>query len=313
MCSSIDPAQIKVALLSGGSSGEREISLASGNGALEALLEAGFQVDRFDPAKKTDLIKLIEGSYDVAFLCTHGRMGEDGVIQGFLEMIGLPYTGSGVLASALAMDKARAKACYLEAGIPTPLSFTITEESDLEPSFIIEKLGSKCVVKAATEGSSLGVFIVEGEDELAQAMRDVFEYDTHAVVEAYVKGIELTAAVLGNEDPSALPLVEIVPRSESYDFDSKYAPGGSEHICPARLSKEVTEKVQAYALAAHKTLGCRGVSRSDFIVEENGSCWILETNTLPGMTSTSLLPDSARVAGMTFPDLCIKLIESALS
>ena len=313
MCSSIDPQQIKVALLSGGSSGEREISLASGRGACSALREAGFTVDCLDPASKDDLKKLIEGSYDVAFLCLHGRKGEDGVVQGFLELIGLPYTGSGVLASALAMDKARAKACYLDSGIPTPRSITITSESELTPSEIIDELGSKCVVKAATEGSSLGVFIVEGEDELSQAMKDVFAYDSHAVIETYIKGIELTAAVLGNEDATPLPLIEIVPRNASYDFDSKYAPGGCEHICPARISEEMTARIQSYAVAAHKALGCRGVSRSDFILEEDGTFWMLETNTLPGMTSTSLLPDSAQVAGISFPELCTKLIEFALS
>lgn len=313
MRSSIDPTQIKVALLSGGTSGEREISLASGRGAFEALVEAGFSVDNLDPASKDDLKKLIEGSYDVAFLCLHGRKGEDGVVQGFLELIDMPYTGSGVLASALAMDKARAKSCYLEAGIPTPRSLTIVAEDSYDPAEIIDELGEKCVVKAATEGSSLGVFIVEGVEDLSQAMKDVFAYDDHAVVETYIKGTELTAAVLGNEDAQPLPLVEIVPRNDSYDFDSKYAPGGSEHICPARLSDEVTEKIQAYAVKAHKALGCRGVSRTDFIVEANDSCWVLETNTLPGMTSTSLLPDAARVAGMSFPELCTKLIESALS
>ena len=224
MRSSIDPTQIKVALLSGGTSGEREISLASGRGAFEALVEAGFSVDNLDPASKDDLKKLIEGSYDVAFLCLHGRKGEDGVVQGFLELIDMPYTGSGVLASALAMDKARAKSCYLEAGIPTPRSLTIAAEDSYDPAEIIDELGEKCVVKAATEGSSLGVFIVEGVEDLSQAMKDVFAYDDHAVVETYIKGTELTAAVLGNEDAQPLPLVEIVPRNDSYDFDSKYAP-----------------------------------------------------------------------------------------
>ena len=200
-----------------------------------------------------------------------------------------------------------------DAGIPTPRSITITSESELTPSEIIDELGSKCVVKAATEGSSLGVFIVEGEDELSQAMKDVFAYDSHAVIETYIKGIELTAAVLGNEDATPLPLIEIVPRNASYDFDSKYAPGGCEHICPARISEEMTARIQSYAVAAHKALGCRGVSRSDFILEEDGTFWMLETNTLPGMTSTSLLPDSAQVAGISFPELCTKLIEFALS
>ena len=312
METAFDPRNCKVALLSGGTSGEREISIASGKSTFKALVDSGFQITNLDPANKEDLKTLIDGDFDVAFLVLHGRKGEDGVIQGFLELIDLPYTGSGVWASSTAMNKARSKVFYQQEGIPTPQSVTIFKDVHPDPSEVIELVGEKCVVKPSTEGSSLGVFIVEGEEQLATAMIDVFKYDDQALVERYVKGRELTVAVLGNDDPVALPVIEIVPKNDSYDFESKYQPGGSEHICPANLPEEITLKVQDYAKRAHKALSCAGVSRSDFLVEEDGSCWILETNTLPGMTSTSLLPDAARAVGISFEELCVLMVKNAL-
>lgn len=312
MFDSFNPCECRVALLSGGSSGEREISLESGKGALKALEEAGFPVTVFDPSKKDDLKAIIDGNFDVAFLSLHGKKGEDGVIQGFLELIDLPYTGSGVWSSAVAIDKTKAKMFYRMAEVPTPESLTISKDDEWSVPRIIDAVGDHCVVKAATEGSSLGVFIAESEDQILQAMHDVFSYDTHALVERYVEGTELTVAVLGNDDAYALPIIEIVPKSDSYDFDSKYLPGGSEHICPARLSPELTEAVKDCAVRAHKALQCSGVSRTDFIVDKEGNPWVLETNTIPGMTGTSLLPDAARADGISFPELCVKLIRFAL-
>lgn len=312
MFDSFDPRACKVALLSGGTSGEREISLASGKGAREALVEAGFEVNSFDPARKEDLKAIIDGEFDVAFLCLHGRKGEDGVIQGFLELIGLPYTGSGVWSSSLAIDKNNSKEYYRRAEIPTPESLLLVRGEEHSVSDIVEKVGIDCVLKPATEGSSLGVFIAHTEQDMQNALDQVFEFDTQVIVEKYIQGTELTVAVLGNEDPFALPIIEIVPRSDSYDFDSKYAPGGSQHICPARLSDSVAAEVKELAVRAHKALGCSGVSRSDFILDENGVSWILETNTIPGMTGTSLLPDAAKAAGISFPELCTLLIKFAL-
>ena len=173
-------------------------------------------------------------------------------------------------------------------------------------------VGESCVVKAATEGSALGVYIVNGADEVADAVRKVFEIDSEALAETFVSGTELTCAVIGNDDVQALPVIQIVPRGEFYDFESKYAPGGSQHLCPAPLDAETTARVQETAIAAHRALECRGVSRTDIILDENGECWVLETNTLPGMTETSLLPDAGRAAGIEFPELCTKLIELAL-
>ena len=309
---SINPENIRVALFAGGNSDEREISLASGRGAGAALRAAGFSVTEFDPASKRDLQDVIAGGFDVAFLCMHGKMGEDGTLQGFLEMIDLPYIGPGVWSSALAMDKVKSKVFYERAGIPTPRSVTLTSPDDYTAEEIVAQVGESCVVKAATEGSALGVYIVNGADEVADAVRKVFEIDSEALAETFVSGTELTCAVIGNDDVQALPVIQIVPRGEFYDFESKYAPGGSQHLCPAPLDAETTARVQETAIAAHRALECRGVSRTDIILDENGECWVLETNTLPGMTETSLLPDAGRAAGIAFPELCTKLIELAL-
>lgn len=308
----LNPADIKVALLAGGKSGEREISLASGAGSKAALEEAGFQVTQLDSAKKEDLVELLQGDYDVAFLVLHGKYGEDGTMQGFLELAGIPYTGPNVWSSATAMDKAKSKVLYELDGIPTPPSITVYGHGVPEASEVIAALGEHCVVKPGTAGSALGVFIVQGEQEITDAIDKALEYDDEVLVERYVSGTELTVAVLGNENPEALPVIQIVPQNEFYDFDSKYKPGGSQHICPAPLSEEQTRAVQELAVRAHKCLGCEGVSRTDVIMEDDGNFWVLETNTLPGMTATSLLPDAARVAGMSFPQLCTKLVEFAL-
>lgn len=312
MAVTLDPATCRVALLAGGASGEREISLASGKGAGEALRQAGFTVTELDPASKDDLKALIDGNFDVAFLCLHGKGGEDGQLQGFLEVIGLPYTGPGVWSSATAMNKAKSKVFYAREGIATAPFFSLERGCSYDVETIAQVMDGTCVVKPATEGSALGIYIVEGEESIREAIEEVFKIDSLVVVERFIKGTELTVAVLGNDEPYALPIIEIVPRGEFYDFDSKYAPGGSQHICPAPLDEALTQRVQAMAVAAHRVLECTGVSRSDFILDEEGTPWILETNTIPGMTSTSLLPDAARAAGIEFPELCTRLIVSAL-
>ncbi|MDO4182735.1 MAG: D-alanine--D-alanine ligase [Coriobacteriia bacterium] len=313
MAETFDPKSCKVALLAGGRSGEREISITSGKGSRQALEEAGFPVTTLDPAKKEDLVELINGDYDVAFLCTHGRYGEDGVLQGMLELIDLPYTGSGVWASAVAMDKSKAKLFYQRAGVDTPASVTLRKGEPLDAAAIVEQLGEHSVVKAACEGSTLGIYVVTQGSALEDAINQAFEFDNTVVVEQFVEGNEYTVAVLGNEDAQALPVINIVPAKGFYDFEAKYAPGGSEHICPAPISEELTATLQQNAVRAHKALECTGVSRTDFIVDANGKAWALETNTLPGMTGTSLLPDAARVAGMSFPQLCTKMVQDALA
>lgn len=353
------PEDIKVALLAGGNSSERSISLASGDGAQEALIEAGFQVERLDPAQKEDLKRLIDGGFDVAFLCMHGRGGEDGALQGFLETVGLPYTGSDVFASAVCMDKTATKLFYGAAGVPILPSVVVKESEGFDIASVLDEVcgvgttakcedccdsgnpevfeGSgaskslgdsvsgaaanstrsdgrcKCAIKAATEGSSVGVYIEEGAAAIEDAINKAFEFDSTVLVEKYTSGTELTVVVLGEEENvRALPIIEIVPKNASYDFEAKYAPGGSEHICPARIDEDATQLIQELAMRAHKALGCSGVSRTDFILDEDGQPWALETNTLPGMTKTSLLPDAARAAGISFPELCTRFIKDAL-
>ncbi len=312
MSAAINPQEIRVALLAGGRSGEREISLASGKGVHEALLEAGFTVTMLDPINPQDMVELIEGGYDVAFLALHGKYGEDGTIQGMLELFSIPYTGPGVWSSATAIDKPKAKIFYERNGIATPHSLDIYAPDQFTPAQIAEHIGVDCVIKAATEGSALGVYICHSLEDIAQAVKDVFEVDTVAFGETFVEGDEYTVAVLGNDKPEPLPVIQIIPKNDFYDFESKYAIGGSEHICPAPLSEADTRKAQELAMAAHRALDCTGVSRTDLIQDANGKFWVLETNTIPGMTATSLLPDAARAAGMTFPELCTRMVADAL-
>ena len=308
----VNPANCKVALLAGGSSGERDISIESGKGAQEALETAGFAVTWIDPANKDDLKKLVDESFDVAFLCMHGKMGEDGTVQGFLEMLGIPYTCSHVQASAIAIDKAKSKILYERAGIKTPYAIYLEKGDSYDVAQIADKLGFPCVVKPSTEGSALGVEIVDNAQDLKEAITRVFEIDDYLVLEQFIDGMEITVAILGNSKTMPLPIIQIVPKGEFYDFESKYAPGGSQHICPAPLDPELAKEIQSYAVKAHRALGCSGVSRSDFIIDKDNQAWILETNTIPGMTATSLLPDAARAAGISFPELCTKLIDFAL-
>lgn len=313
-CEPCNPEQIKVTLLKGGKSNEREISLQSGAACAQALREQGFSVVELDTADEGFVEQLMASTPDVVFLALHGRDGEDGCVQGLCEILGYPYTGPGVLASALAMDKLRCKAFYRAAGLPTA-PWAGVQHGKIPPADeLLEQVGIPCVVKPSHEGSALGVHIVNTSEELMQALEDALALDDEVVVERFVGGTEVTVAVLGNDDPEALPVIEIVPQeaSDFYDFEAKYAQGGSTHIIPARLPEELNLECQRIALDAHRALGCTGVSRSDIIVEDGGSCWLLETNTLPGMTSTSLLPDAARKVGIEFGPLCRLLVELAL-
>lgn len=312
MTGTLDPTTCKVAVLCGGTSGERSVSLASGRAVSQALEESGFQVTTLDPAEKDSLKQLVDCDFDVAFLALHGKGGEDGTIQGFLETVGLPYTGSGVYASALAMNKSKTKQAYRDAGLPTLPALTLRKGDAYSIDDVVAQLGDHCVIKAAEEGSSIGLYIEEGSDDIAAAIEKAFELGDDVLVEKFCKGRELTVGVVGNGDPSALPIIEIVPRNEFYDFDAKYSPGGSTHICPAQLDGSLSERIRECAEKAHKAIGCKGESRTDFLLEENGDFWMLETNTLPGMTETSLLPDAASKIGLSYQDLCKKLIELAL-
>lgn len=269
-----------------------------------------------DPAKKDDLIALIKGNYDAAFLCLHGEGDEDGSIQGFLELVGIPYTGSGIWSSATAMDKLKTKRVYALNNIPTAPSVELNYGDVLDYQQVVDALGSSdVVVKSSTGGSSIGVVIVKSGAEYDEALKKVSAYGSSILIERFVQGREVTVAVLdavsGARKPLALPVVEIVSANDTYDFEAKYAPNGSEHICPARLEESVTKKLQQFAIAAHVALECRGASRTDFIVYRDEPI-ALETNTIPGMTATSLLPDAAHAVGIGFEELCMAILQSAL-
>ncbi|MGC9016921.1 MAG: D-alanine--D-alanine ligase [Caldimicrobium thiodismutans] len=300
---------LRVALLAGGTSSEREVSLKGAKAVKEALIELGHKVEFFDPAY--DLVKLAQRAkdFDVAFLVIHGPGGEDGTLQGFLEMIGLPYQGAQVLGSALAMHKGLSKILYERAGLPVPKGFLFKKEDKMETIYeVANKLGYPLIVKPATQGSSIGLSLVEDSSLLKEALEKAFEIDNEILLEEYIKGRELTVGVL---DDKPLPVVEILPKSKFFDYETKYIPGMAEEICPANISEELTKTAQNYALKAHKALYLRHYSRTDMILRDN-EIFVLETNTIPGMTETSLLPLAAKVAGYSFKALIQKLLDLAL-
>lgn len=313
---STDVTRYKVAVLAGGWSDEREISLETGRAVEAALHEAGFEsVELLDVASESFLADFANGGFDVAFIAMHGRYGEDGCIQGLCEIMHMPYTFSGVLASALATEKDAAKVMYRNAGIPTPEGVDIEADDELTEEFldeIVETYGLPLFVKPASNGSSFGITKVTERAQLDCAIEKARKEGDNVLVETCVVGTEITVPVIGNDDPRALPIVEIVTGADFYDLKVKYEPSSLHHVIPARLESGVYAKAQKYAVKAHEALGCRGCSRSDFIVTEDGTPVILETNTIPGMTPASLLPDSARHGGIEFPDLCKQFIELAL-
>ncbi len=316
MAYSGNPKDYAVAVLYGGTSGEREVSLNSGKCCGRALEEKGFSVTLLDPASRDDLKRLIDETFDVAFLALHGKGGEDGTLQGFLETLGIPYTGSGILANAIAINKGKSKELYESAGLRVAASVLVGRNDvldDADRQEIVDTCGIPCVVKPSTEGSSLGMTIVRDAGDLQAALDTALAVDDEAMVEQFIDGIELTVGVMGSDDPTAFPVIQILSNDdEFYNYHAKYAAGGSTHICPAPISEEATEQAQGMAVAAHAVLGCKGISRTDIMLDKEGRCWVLETNTLPGMTDTSLIPDAARAVGMSFGDVCEKLIEMAL-
>lgn len=311
-----DVKRLRVAVLAGGWSDEREISLASGRSCAAALGAAGFpSVELIDAADPDFVSRISSGAYDVAFVAMHGRYGEDGCIQGLLEILHIPYTFSGVLASAMGTEKDAAKAIYRSAGIPCPRGIDVPagrELSDNAIDALVEKLGFPMFVKPACNGSSFGVTRVTERGELRRALELAGSQGGRVLIEECVVGTEITVPVIGNADAQALPVVEIVTGAEFYDPRVKYEPASMHHVIPARLEPGVYAKAQDLAIRVHRALGCVGASRSDFIVTEEGQPVILETNTIPGMTEESLLPDSARHGGIEFPELCARFVELAL-
>jgi len=302
-----------VALLCGGKSSEREISLKSGAQVKATLPKEKYEVTIYDPA--TDIGKIVQDSFkiDVALVMLHGRYGEDGTIQGLLDLLGIPYQCSGVLASALAMNKIMAKKIFRLAGLNVPRDVTITHNELYNIDKIIEILGLPVVVKPADGGSSIALSLVKDKKDLNSALKMAFTQSETVLIEEYIAGREITGGVLGNKELLALPIVEIIPQGEHifFDYDAKYIPGATKEICPAPLPEELIEKAKQCAITAHKALGCKGYSRTDMILK-NKDIYVLETNTIPGMTETSLFPLAAKAMGMSFLELLERLIELAL-
>ncbi len=305
--------KLNVALLSGGTSSEREVSIKSGNQVYEALNKNKFEVTRYDPS--TDLARLVADAskIDVALIVLHGPYGEDGTVQGLLDLLHIPYQGSGVLGSASAMDKWISKRLYCEAGLQVPPFEMLTRGEPFDADGLTESLGYPLVVKPRSGGSSIGTSVVPGPDEFPEALGEAFEYDSSVIVEAYLEGPEITGGVLGNDDLQLLPIVEIIPESSYsfFDYEAKYKEGATSEICPARISKALSDRAQSIAEIAHRALCCRGYSRTDMIIRDE-VIYVLETNTIPGMTPVSLFPLAAKTAGISFDELLDRLIELAL-
>lgn len=308
--------KIHIALLSGGISSEREVSLRSGEQVYIALDKKKYTITRYDP--RTDLERLVADAplIDAALIILHGPYGEDGRIQGLLDLLNIPYQGSGVLGSAVAMDKVVSKQLYEKAGIPVPPYIVVDRESPVKADECVGRIGLPLVVKPATGGSSIGMSVVRAKEGFPEALDKGFAQDDRLLLEGFIDGTELTGGVLGNERLQALPLVEIVPgkKHDFFDYDAKYTPGACMEICPARVHPAVSEKAMAYAMMAHRALYCKGYSRTDMMLSKaDNALYVLETNTIPGMTKTSLLPQAAQAAGIDFPSLLDRLIQLSLS
>jgi D-alanine-D-alanine ligase len=295
----------KVAVLLGGRSAEREISLMSGNAVLGALRERGVDAHAFDPQAR-DVSDLKRERFDRAFIALHGRYGEDGTVQGALELLGIPYTGSGVMASSLAMDKWRTKLIWQTAGIPVPKDMLVDESTDWNA--VVEKLGLPLIVKPVHEGSTIGLSKVRSVTELPGAYRIAARHDRMVLAEEFIDGQELTASILGE---NALPLIRIEAPQGNYDYQSKYFSEETKYYCPAGIDAETERTIRDVAWRAFQLLGCEGWGRADLVLRTDSTFSFLEMNTSPGMTGHSLVPMAARQAGLSFPDLVVRILEGA--
>ncbi len=301
-------------MLRGGKSAEREVSLMSGAQVERALRERGHDVTGVDVDLATwDVLR--DGGFACVFNALHGRLGEDGTVQGMLELLGLPYTGSGVLASALCMDKVRANALMAAAGLDIP-SFEEVEIKDGIAGDLVERLvatyGLPLVVKPVREGSTIGLTIAKDVDQVASGLVLAGRYDRRVLVQRFAAGTEITIGVLATPDVQVLPTLEIVSDNPVYDYDAKYTAGKSHHIIPARIPELARREASESARRAFTELGCAGMARVDIIVDADGTPWVLEVNTVPGLTELSLLPDAARAAGIPFDELCQRLVDHAV-
>jgi D-alanine-D-alanine ligase len=295
----------KVAILLGGRSAEREISLKSGKAVLDALRRQGVNAHPFDPAEQP-MEALRQQGLNRVHIALHGRYGEDGTVQGALELMGLPYTGSGVMASALAMDKWRTKLLWQAAGINTPHHILLNAQSDFDA--VVKELGLPLIVKPSREGSTIGLSKVMTAMDLPAAYESAAKHDTMVLAEQFIEGMELTAAILGE---TALPLVRIQTAGDLYDYEAKYISADTRYFCPSGLSAAEEHAIQVQALKAHRTLGCEGWGRVDVMLDKSGKPYFLETNTSPGMTDHSLVPMAAKAVGISFDDLVLRILELA--
>jgi D-alanine-D-alanine ligase len=295
----------KVGVLFGGKSAEREVSLKSGSMVLAALQAKGVDAHAFDPRDRS-LDALAAERFERVFIALHGRYGEDGTMQGALELLGIPYTGSGVLASALAMDKWRTKLLWQAAGVPTPPYVMLDRETDF--GAVAAGLGLPIMVKPANEGSSIGMSKVRRAEDLEEAFALAVNYDDVIIAEKFIEGTELTGAILGD---TALPLIKLETPRDFYDYEAKYLADDTRYIVPCGLDAAKEREVQALGLAAFRALGCRGWGRVDLMLDRQGEPWFLEVNTSPGMTDHSLVPMAARHAGIPFEELCVRILGMA--
>ncbi len=304
-----DAEATRVAVLMGGISPEREVSLSSGRAVARALEEAGYAVTPI--VVNDDQLRELDGAdVDVAFIALHGCFGEDGGVQRLLEARGIPYTGSGVRASRMAMDKAEAKWTFVLSGIPTPKFMTMKRGQPIQEleGLMIERLPMPLVVKPSNSGSSVGVSVVHKIRELPQALETAFRYDEKAIIERYIRGRELTVGILGDE---ALPVVEIRPAREFYDSSAKYEDNDTRYITAPDVPDVILDRARQLALKAHLKLGCSGFSRADMMLSKDMELFLLEVNTIPGFTERSLMPMAAEVAGISFPELCSEIVSLA--
>ncbi len=306
---------LRLGLLFGGRSAERKVSLAGAMEVEKALDKNRYEVHRYDAA--TDIPRLVADAADLdcVFILLHGRYGEDGTVQGMLELLELPYQGSGVLGSALAMDKHLSKVTYRASGIPTPDWLHVDRASRPADAEIVEKIGLPFIVKPCNQGSSVGIKIIKAREEAKTAIQEAFKWDSEIIAEKFITGREITGGVIGLDDLKALPIVEIIPDPEKYkffDYEAKYKKGATTEICPAELPEETARKAQKIAIKAHRALKLSGYSRTDMIIDESGQIFAIETNTIPGMTPTSLFPQAAAAAGLDFSSLIDRLVEMAM-
>lgn len=297
----------KVAVLMGGDSAEREVSLRSGSAVLAALQGAGLNVHRFDPSERP-ITELVTDKFDRVFIILHGRGGEDGTLQGALDCMKIPYTGSGVLGSALSMDKIRSKQIFQATGLPTADYRVIRQHDSVDLAAVLEELSGTVMVKPSLEGSSIGMAKVSSVEDFQHALQEAFKYDSNVLVERFVNGKEFTVSILADK---ALPSISMTTPRVFYDYTAKYESNKTEYHCPGGLPAEAEKKLGELAVKAYKALGASGWGRVDFMQSQQGEMFILEANTVPGMTEKSLVPMAAKQSGLNFKELCLTILETS--